>query len=43
MQKLKILVIGQHVEAIYERLAALDGERFAMTILQGYTDESTYE
>lgn len=43
MQKLKILVIGQHVEAVYERLAALDGERFAMTILQGYTDESTYE
>ncbi|MBF4500738.1 hypothetical protein IRY55_05110 [Savagea sp. SN6] len=43
MQKLKILVIGQHIEAVYERFAALDGERFAMTILQGYTDESTYE
>lgn len=43
MQQLKILVVGQQVEAIYERLAALDGERFALTIVQGYTDESTYE
>lgn len=43
MQQLKILVVGQQVEAIYERFVALDSERFALTIVQGYTDETTYE
>lgn len=43
MQQLKILVVGQQVEAIYEQFVALDSERFALTIVQGYTDETTYE